>query len=318
LRFLSPAPPETRGRPSAGEHGCPHPSWLSWRLRTPSEFRGVTRVAPSWLPALPPRPLPPGLAVFLVRPDPGPKPGAPLLGFSSPAEPILGPTARAPSCLDRSREQTTAARRSPGFASRGFLLPRALRRRVPLVAPPRSLDRSRVGEGCQALTGAVLRVLAPLDGSGHARGTHELLRIRRYRGAPTLRGLVSCRSRPWSRPSELSLLEEPYPLSRASCFLAGSRSTNPTARHGPRNSRPLSPLRRPLAAACPKARRTGRPGRRFPGVARTLRVTRCRARLQRPRLESAGLTGYGGRHARFEALLPSRVRSSRDHRPCGR
>jgi hypothetical protein len=42
----------------------------------------------------------------------------------------------------------------------------------------------------------------------------------------------------------------------------------PTARHGPRDSRPLSPARRPLAAACPKARRTGRPGRRFPGVAR--------------------------------------------------
>jgi hypothetical protein len=139
-----------------------------------------------------------------------------------------------------------------------------------------------VGEGCQALTGAVLRVLAPLDGSGHAHGTHELLRIRRLRDAPTLRGLVSCRSRPWSRPSELSLLEEPYPLSRASCFLAGSRSTNPTARHDPSHSRPLSPLRRPLAAAHPKARRTGRPGRRFPGVARTLRVTRCRARFAAP------------------------------------
>jgi len=135
------------------------------------------------------------------------------------------------------------------------------------------------------------------------------LRIRRHRGAPTLRGLVSCRSRPWSRPSELSLLEEPYPLSRASCFLAGSRSTCPTARHEPRDSRPLSPLRRPLATTGPKASRTGRPGRRFPGVARTLRVTRYRARLQRPRLGSAGLTGYGGRHARFEALLPSRVRS---------
>ena len=179
----------------------------------------------------------------------------------------------------------------------------------PFFAPPRSLDRSGVGGGRQAPTGAVLRVLAPLDGSGYARGTHELLRIRRHRGAPTLRGLVSCRSRPWSRPSELSLPEEPYPLSRASCFLAGSRSTCPTARHEPRSSRPLSPARRPLAAAGPKAGWTGRPGRRFPGVARTLRVTRYRARLQRPRLDSAGLAGYGGRHARFEALLPSRVRS---------
>jgi len=59
------------------------------------------------------------------------------------------------------------------FASRGFLLPRAQRRRVPLVAPPRSLDRSRVGGGRRAPTGAVLRVLAPLDGFGcrtrHAR-----------------------------------------------------------------------------------------------------------------------------------------------------
>jgi len=171
---------------------------------------------------------------------------------------------------------------SPGFASLGFLLPRTLRRRVPLVAPPRSFDRSRSGGGRQTPTGAVLRVLAPLDGYGHARGTHELLRIRRHRGAPTLRGLVSCRSRPWSRPSELSLLEEPYPLSRASCFLAGSRSTNPTARHDPRCSRPLSPARRPLAAARPKARWTGRPGRRFPGVARTLRVTGCPVRIAAP------------------------------------
>jgi len=38
---------------------------------------------------------------------------------------------------------------------------------------------------------------------------------RRLRGVPTLRGLVPCRSRPWSCPPELSLPEEPYPLSRA-------------------------------------------------------------------------------------------------------
>jgi hypothetical protein len=189
--------------------------------------------------------------VFPVRPDPEPKPGAPLLGFSSPSEPNRWSDCPCSVACDRSRERTTTALRARDFASRGFLLPRTLRRRVPLVAPPRSLDRSRVGEVRQDLTGAVLRVLAPLDGSGHARGTHELLRIRRYRGAPTLRGFISRRSRPWSRPSELSLLEEPYPLSRASCFHAGSRSTSPTARHGPRVSRPLSPARRPLAAAGP-------------------------------------------------------------------
>jgi len=38
---------------------------------------------------------------------------------------------------------------------------------------------------------------------------------RRSPWPPTLRGLLSCRSRPWSVPSELSLPEEPYPLSRA-------------------------------------------------------------------------------------------------------
>jgi len=135
--------------------------------------------------------------------------------------------------------------------------------------PPRPQSRSRKGEGRQTPTGAVLRVLAPLDGSGRARGTHEPLAepvVRR--GAPTLCGLVSCRSRPWSRPSELSLLEEPYPLSRASCFLAGSRST--AQRRGTiRGFRgPFRRSRRPLATAGPKARRTGRPGRRFPGVAR--------------------------------------------------
>jgi len=96
------------------------------------------------------------------------------LGFASPAEPDRGPTARA----RRASTVRVSERRPPtvlGFASRGFLLPRTPLRRVPLVAPPRSLDRSRVGGGCQAPTGAVLRVLAPLDGSGYARGTARTL-----------------------------------------------------------------------------------------------------------------------------------------------
>jgi len=36
-----------------------------------------------------------------------------------------------------------------------------------------------------------------------------------YRDLPTLRSLLSCRSRSWSVPSELSLPGEPHPLSRA-------------------------------------------------------------------------------------------------------
>jgi len=45
----------------------------------------------------------------------------------------------------------------------------------------------------------------------------------------------------WSRPSELSLPEEPYPLSRAFSPL-WVRTDCPTARHDPRGSRLLSPI----------------------------------------------------------------------------
>jgi len=45
----------------------------------------------------------------------------------------------------------------------------------------------------------------------------------------------------WSRPSELSLPEEPYPLSRALSPL-WVRADRPTARRGPRVSRLLSPV----------------------------------------------------------------------------
>jgi hypothetical protein len=45
----------------------------------------------------------------------------------------------------------------------------------------------------------------------------------------------------WSRPTELSHPEEPYPLSRALSPL-WVRADRPTARHGPRGSRLLSPF----------------------------------------------------------------------------
>jgi len=140
---------------------------------------------------------------------------------------------------------------------------------APWFAVPRPFGRDAVGEGRQALTGAVLRVLAPLDGSGRARGTRApLAELAVRRGTPTLRGLVSCRSRPWNRPSELSLLEEPYPLSRASCFLAGSRSTTQRRDrvHGIRGPFPRRADLWPRLAQ--RAHRTRRLGRRFPGTAR--------------------------------------------------
>jgi len=79
-------------------------------------------------------------------------------------------------------------------------------------------------EDRQTLVGAVLRVLAPLDGSGKLAARSRSFGPRRSPWPPTLRSLVPCRSRPWSAPPELSLPGEPYPLSRAVCFLAGSLS----------------------------------------------------------------------------------------------
>jgi hypothetical protein len=92
-------------------------------------------------------------------------------------------------------------------------------------SPSRSSLRSPVrDEDRQTLVGAVLRVLAPLDGSSWLAARSRSFEPRRSPWPPTLRGLVPCRSRPWSSPPELSLPGEPYPLSRAVCSLAGSLS----------------------------------------------------------------------------------------------
>jgi len=91
------------------------------------------------------------------------------------------------------------------------------------------------------------------------------------REPPLLRGLVSCRSRHWSFPTELSLPEEPYPLSRASFFLAGSRSTAAGAVPAGA-SRSISPVATTLCPVRPTRRRapqwTHEPGRRIPSIAR--------------------------------------------------
>jgi len=67
---------------------------------------------------------------------------------------------------------------------------------------------------------------------------------------PTLRGLVSCRSRPWNDPSELSPSGEPCPLSRAFASLrvrvsAAAGATCPRVRgRFPRRADPLPRLTR--------------------------------------------------------------------------
>jgi len=128
---------------------------------------------------------------------------APLQSSSVPHPPVLlhryDPRKREP---DRSG--------NPGPPLLGFLPLRTQLRRVPLLVPPRLRersgcpgrlgDRSEPGEGRQPLAGAVLRVLAPLDGSGTFAARARPLAGSRVvcRDNPTLRGLVPCRSRPWS------------------------------------------------------------------------------------------------------------------------
>jgi hypothetical protein len=113
------------------------------------------------------------------------------------------------------------------------------------------------------------------------------------RGAPTLRGLVPCRSRPWNVPAELSLPEEPYPLSRACCFLAFRLPTAAGAAP-PGPSRPLS---LPEPTSLPPSPAGAEPvthesGREFPATARRHLDAPAKARLgRRPLPVDAGLTG---------------------------
>lgn len=190
----------------------------------------------------------------------------------------------APSRRSRTVSRPVRVCLSWGSCSHGHFL-----RRVPLLlhAPPsRALVR---GEGCHTLAGAVLRVLAPLDGFGlsHAARSRSF-GPRRSPWPPTLRGLLSCRSRPWSFPPELSLPEEPCPLSRATCFLAGSHPTAASAAsEGP--SRPVSPLRAdssPFSSPPGGGPGTPEPGRWFPSIARPVASTHEVRRTCR--LESLG------------------------------
>jgi hypothetical protein len=98
----------------------------------------------------------------------------------------------------------------------GFLLPRTPLRRVPLFPPLHLL--------AEALWGTRVAKPSPVPSSGFLPLSTVLASSRRVTRScdparlpwpPTLRGLLSCRSRPWSVPPELSLPGEPYPLSRA-------------------------------------------------------------------------------------------------------
>jgi len=128
-------------------------------------------------------------------------------------------------------------------------------------------------EGRQTLAGAVLRVLAPLDGSGRARGaSRALAELAVCRGTPTLRGLVTCRSRPLGA----ALQSLPFPRSRTRSrgpllpceFAPDHRQRGETS-----PSRSLSPSRQLFARDPPG----GEPRRmsRDDGFPRSLGWSRC-------------------------------------------
>jgi len=202
---------------------------------------------------------------------------------------------------------------SPGIASPGVLAPLehidvgCPSSHPPRTAPSETVARSREGEDYQALTGAVLRVLAPLDGSGCTRGTHdqplaELLAVRR--GAPTLRGLVPCRSRPLESPyrafpsrGAVPALAGPFSLVSSLGLPNGAvRSEGFAAPFAERADLSPQPARRPAGLK--------KPGRRFPGVARASHVSRCRGRLRRLVSERPGSPDSAARTLTSELYSP--------------
>jgi len=190
---------------------------------------------------------------------------------------MVAPDLAAISLAIASRLQSRTASRLPLLRSRDVLLAQpaaAVRARdsppfwgscslehvyagCPFSPPPRPCGHSGVGEGRQAFTGAVLRVLAPLDGFGCACGTHE----------PLARPAVSVRpnaSRPCFMPlAPFGVALQSFPFSRsrtrsrgppASLWVRARLAQRRGSAQGVRGSFRLS--RRPLATAGLAARRT--------------------------------------------------------------
>jgi len=168
-----------------------------------------------------------------------------------------------------------------GSASRGVSCSRG-RNYVGRPFPPRfSSRRLARDEGRQTLAGAVLRVLAPLDGSGWLAARSESFGPRRSPWPPTLRGLLSCRSHPWS-----SLQSFPFPGSRArsrgSLLPCGFRARPPPAQSRKELHGRFHRSRQLFARRIRPKTNPGRmsQGRRIPTIARPVASTHagCAAR----------------------------------------
>jgi len=114
----------------------------------------------------------------------------------------------------------------------------------------------------QILAGSALGVLAPLDGFGLP---HDLRREVPDASRPCCMPLASLEL----APSELSLPGEPYPLSRATCFLASSSSDQERRSACRSFTAAFASSSQPFAARIRLAADHGthEPGRRFPAVA---------------------------------------------------
>jgi len=203
--------------------GRPRPGLPLVRLPPPPEFLSPTGSAFA-APGAPPSPFRPAWGLSR-RADSRDARFRETLSWSS--APLQSSSACLPPALllrpVRRSDRSVSRVRDPPLL--GFLLPRTQRRRVPRFTALRR-DASRWTRDRRSLAGAVLRVLAPLDGSGcTSRRSVPLAEHAVGRDAPTLGGLIPCRSRSWSRPSELFPSRGAVPALAGRCFLAGSRST---------------------------------------------------------------------------------------------
>jgi len=137
-----------------------------------------------------------------------------LVEFGSSSECCRFLAARAPSRFMIAEATTNLpGTRDPPLL--GFLLPRTPQRRVPRSPRPRR-DASAECEECQLLAGAVLRVLAPLDGSGCATERTNPSRSPPPSVSPRrFAALFHAARVPGVALQSFRASGEPYPLSRA-------------------------------------------------------------------------------------------------------
>lgn len=170
---------------------------------------------------------------------------------------------------------------------------------------PRSVTRPREAKGASPSPGSALGVLPPLGGfsrDGVRRARVAPLPPLRHRYAPELRGLVSCRERPWDSPFRAFPSRGAAPPLGGRCFLAGSEPTATSGAKTPRLSDRFRPRASPEPCAEPSVKRTTvRDHRRGTWLPRD-RETACPPR-ELPRTTTSA-TDTGDLRARRHSAVP--------------